>query len=161
MNHPEYDLSVAEMQEHEQPHLMPMVTPPLRRLRGRARTRFQHLPGEPGTQPLFGAVKDRPQSHPDRRPSRSENRPRIRNARARRHELHRTANRRAGGRQDGGSCATQALSVQLAASDYPTHLKAHHDRRLWWLHRPVDDLNLATWRLHERQKAKSPLRRMG
>lgn len=27
VRHPEYDLSVAEMLEHEQPHLMPMVTP--------------------------------------------------------------------------------------------------------------------------------------
>ena len=27
LRHPEYDLSIAEMLEHEQPHLMPMVTP--------------------------------------------------------------------------------------------------------------------------------------
>ena len=45
---------------------------------------------------------------------------------------------------------------------YPAHLKAHRrPSAVRWSHRPVDRLVLATWWLHERQKAKSPLRRMG
>ena len=57
VRHPEHEqFSVAEMLEHERPHLMPMPDA-LRRLRREAGAGDQHLPGVGGAQPLLGAVR--------------------------------------------------------------------------------------------------------
>jgi hypothetical protein len=57
VRHPEHDqFSVAEMLEHERPHLMPMPTP-FDGYVEKPGARVQHLPGVGGAQPLLGAVR--------------------------------------------------------------------------------------------------------